>query len=66
MQQFDPRMLNIGVDDFEILRMNSAAGNTFDLLVTRSAINTASASAVDPSYIEALATSIPVSWQTSV
>ena len=38
----------------------------FDRLVTRSAINTASARAVEPSYIDAFATSIPVSWQTSV
>jgi hypothetical protein len=39
---------------------------TFERRVTRSAINTASASAVEPSYIDAFATSIPVNWQTSV
>ena len=39
---------------------------TFDRLVTRSAINTASAMAVEPSYIDAFAMSIPVNWQTSV
>jgi hypothetical protein len=51
--------------DFEILGMTRRA-ITFDRFVTRSAINTASASAVEPSYIEAFATSIPVNWQTSV
>ena len=34
--------------------------------VMRAAIIAASGTAVEPSYIEALATSIPVSWQTSV
>jgi hypothetical protein len=32
----------------------------------RSAISTASASAVEPSYIEAFATSMPVNWHTKV
>jgi hypothetical protein len=35
-------------------------------LVKRSAINTASVVAVEPSYMEALATSWPVSWQIMV
>ena len=39
---------------------------TFERLVTRSAIKTASAIAVEPSYIDAFAMSMPVNWQTSV
>ncbi len=36
------------------------------LPVERTAIKTASGTAVEPSYMEALATSMPVSWQIMV
>ena len=39
---------------------------TFDLLLILLAIKTASAVADAPSYIEALLTSMPVSWQIRV
>ena len=42
------------------------ATSTRPLPVTRAAIMAASGTAVEPSYIEALATSMPVSWQIMV
>ena len=59
-------MLGIGRQHLAIFRMHAARDHHRRRPVTRTAIITASAAAVEPSYIEALATSMPVSSQIMV
>jgi hypothetical protein len=61
-QAFDVHVqeLHLGFRDVAIVRMHTARDQRLARLVTRAAIATASAQAVAPSYMEALATSMPV------
>jgi hypothetical protein len=55
-----------GVQHFAVLRVHERATRTRSRPVMRMAIMAASGTAVEPSYMEALATSMPVSWQIIV
>ena len=59
-------VLRVGPQHLAVFRMHRAGASTRPLPVARAAIMAASGTAVEPSYIEALATSMPVSWQIMV
>jgi hypothetical protein len=59
-------MLRVGAQHFAIFRMHVRATRTRSRPVTRIAIMAASGTAVEPSYMDALATSMPVNWQIMV
>ncbi len=59
-------ILRVSLQHFAIFRVQSRATSTRVRPVIRSAINTASVVAVEPSHIEAFATCCPVNWHISV
>ena len=62
----DAEVLDVGPDDLAVLRVQAPRQDDLVPAGDPWAMRTASAAAVAPSYMEALATSMPVSWQMRV